>query len=135
LTEPRQRIPVLIDLNVADDVVDVIRQRGHRVTFARDELLPTAPDEEIAKLADDLGAVVLTWDKDFSRLISRTFFGSPPPHRHAGRISFVGCRYEIGRRRLERYIELIELEWALAQRRRDRRLIVTIRPHQCVIEG
>jgi hypothetical protein len=135
LTEPRLRIPVLIDLNVADDVVDVIRQRGHRLVFVRDELRPTAPDEAIADLADRLAAVVLTWDKDFSRLISRTVFGSPATYRHAGRISFVGCRYEIGRRRLERYIELIELEWGLAQRRRDRRLIVTIRPHQCIIEG
>ena len=129
------RIPVLIDLNVPDDVADLFRERGHRVLFVRDRLPSTAPDEDIAELADELAAVVVTWDKDFSRLIARAAIGARQRFRHAGRISFVGCRYAIGRRRLERFIDLIELEWERAQTRHDRRLIIAIGPHRCTVEG
>jgi len=128
-------MPVLIDRTVPEDVAGLFIDRGHRVKFSRTELEPDASDEEIAARADELASVVVTWDKDFSRLIARAAIGIRQPYRHAGRISFVGCRYVIGRRRVERYIEVIELEWARAQERRDKRLIVTIRPHQCVFEG
>ena len=128
-------MPILIDRNVPEDVARLFVDRSHHVQFSRHELEPEAPDEEIARRADVGRAVVVTWDKDFSRLIARAAIGVRQPYRHAGRISFVGCRYVIGRRRLERYIEIIELEWSRAQARRDTRLIVTIRPHQCVFEG
>jgi len=128
-------MPILIDRNVPEDVAGLFIDRGHRVEFSRTFLGPDAPDERIAARADDLAAIVVTWDKGFSRLIARAAIGHRQPYRHAGRISFVDCRYQIGRRRLERYIEVIELEWSRAQERRDQRLIVTIRPHQCVFEG
>lgn len=127
-------MPILVDINVRDDVAEVFCERGHDVVLARNRMDDTAPDEEIVVLADELAAIVVTWDKDFSRLISRRLIGRQR-FRYAGRISFIGCRYEIGRRRLERFIELIEVEWALAQGRRDKRLIVVVRPHQCVVEG
>lgn len=128
-------MPVLIDRNVPENVAGLFIDRGHRVRFSRTELEPDASDEEIAARADELAAVVVTWDKDFSRLNARAAIGDRQRFRYAGRISFVGCRYVVGRRRLERYIDVIEMEWTRAQVRRDKRLIVTIRPHQCVFEG
>lgn len=135
MTATRPRMVVLIDRNVPEDVAALFVERGHRVAYSRTLRGPGAPDEVIATRADDLAAVVVTWDKDFSRLIARAAIGERQRFRFAGRISFINCRYVIGRRRVERYVEVIELEWARAQERRDKRLIVTIRPHQCVFEG
>jgi hypothetical protein len=72
-----------------------------------------------------MGAVVVTWDRDFNRLIQRVPKGGRGAVRKAGRISF-SCNEARGRERLESVIELIEFEYERSQRVGTKRFIVSI---------
>jgi len=117
---------LLIDENVAVAVVDYFRQRGHQVfMLTRDVLARGVPDLAIAASGDEVGAIVVTHDKDFTLLVARVPIGRRQRFRHLGRISLF-CKETRARRRVERLIESIEFEYDLAQRQRDRRLIFEI---------
>jgi hypothetical protein len=122
---------LIIDINVPDRVSEVYLARGHDVVFARDRLGPTVPDPDLAALADEIDGIVITWDKDFSRLIARAALGNRQPYRRAGRISYTGCSYHHAVARTERLMPLIEFEYAHLQQERDKRLILTI--HQSIV--
>lgn len=70
-----------------------------------------------------MGAVVLTIDKDFSRIIERV--GSRRRFNTVGRIS-LRCRESRALARMKDFIEEIESEHERAQGRRDKRLIIEI---------
>jgi hypothetical protein len=95
------------------------------VIQVRDFLDVGVSDESIASRADELMAVVVTWDRDFKRLVGRVPIGERLRFRRLGRISF-DCRPERGRRRAEQLIDYIEFAYEVESRRRDRRLIVEI---------
>lgn len=63
---------LLIDENVPDSVARFLRGRGHDVDLVRDSLGQMTPDDFVAWVADDLHAIVVTMDKDFNGLVSRT---------------------------------------------------------------
>ena len=118
-------IPLLIDENVPESVTDLFRERGHAVQLVRELLLSGSPDPIIAAVADRMGAVVVTWDRDFNRLIQRVPKGGRGAVRRAGRISF-SCNEARGRARLESIIESIEFEYERSQRVGTGRFIVSI---------
>ena len=53
---------LLIDENVPDQVAAIYRARGHEVLLVRDLFPAGTADEVIARRANDLGAVVVTWN-------------------------------------------------------------------------
>ncbi|HEY7031833.1 MAG TPA: DUF5615 family PIN-like protein [Thermomicrobiales bacterium] len=116
---------LIIDENVPDQVADFFRERGHLVIQVRDFLDVGVSDESVASRADELMAVVVTWDRDFKRLVGRVPIGERLRFRRLGRSSF-DCRPERGRRRAEQLIDYIEFAYEVESRRRDRRLIVEI---------
>jgi predicted nuclease of predicted toxin-antitoxin system len=118
-------IPLLIDENVPESVTALFRERGHSVQLVRELLLSGTPDPIIAAVADRMGAVVVTWDRDFNRLIQRVPKGGRGAVRRAGRISF-SCNEARGRARLESIIESIEFEYERSQRAGPGRFIVSI---------
>ena len=118
-------IPLLIDENVPESVTDFFRERGHSVQLVRELLLSGTPDPIIAAVADRMGAVVVTWDRDFNRLIQRVPKGGRGAVRRAGRISF-SCNEARGRARLESVIESIEFEYERSRRVGTKRFIVSI---------
>jgi predicted nuclease of predicted toxin-antitoxin system len=122
---PRPAMVLIIDENVPVQVADFFRERGHLVIQVRDFLDVGVSDESIASRADELMAVVVTWDRDFKRLVGRVPIGERLRFRRLGRISF-DCRPERGRRRAEQLIDYIEFAYEVESRRRDRRLIVEI---------
>ena len=117
---------LLIDENVPDSVAHFFRQRGHDVRLVRDLFPAGTADPIIAKLGDELGAIVVTWNhRDFKKLVARVPKGSGPALRRLGRINF-RCNERSGKRRAEELVEWIEFEHDQVQRRRDKRLIVEI---------
>lgn len=115
----------LIDENVPDSVARFLAARGHEVLYAR-ELLPSGtPDQVIATLGDELECIIVSWDRDFDRLVSRAPTGSRAALRRLGRLTY-RCKAPNGLRRTEQLIELIEFEYAQLQQRRDRRLLIQI---------
>lgn len=117
---------LLIDENVPRSVVDLFAERGHDVILVRDRLLPGTPDPVVAAIGDEMGAIIVTWNrKDFRALASRYSVSSGRSLRNLGRIIF-RCNEAHGRRRLAEFIELIEFEYEQSQSRRDKGLMVEI---------
>ncbi len=120
------RMLLLIDENVPDSVARFFQERGHDVRLVRELFLGGTPDPVIARLGDQMEAIIVTWNhKDFKRLAARVPVGESTRLRHLGRINF-RCNEAHGRRRAEELIDWIEFECAQVQQRRDRRLMMEI---------
>lgn len=115
---------LLIDENVPDSVSEFFRQRGHEVVLVRDLLPNGTPDAVISVVGDNEEAIIVTWDKDFKLLAARVQVAQRRL-RKLGRISF-RCRESRGLARAKECIELLEIAYDAAQRRKDKRLIVEI---------
>jgi predicted nuclease of predicted toxin-antitoxin system len=61
---------ILADENVDKPVVDSLRTRGYSVLYVA-EFSPGLPDPQVLSKSHELGAVLLTADKDFGELIFR----------------------------------------------------------------
>ena len=86
---------------------------------------PDMADDQIARIGNEVIGIVVTWDKDFKRIIERVPIGRRAQFRRLGRIS-LDCRSKSARRRLEALMHFIEFGYADAMASRDRRLIVEI---------
>lgn len=115
---------LLIDENVPNSVAKVFSDRGH-VRFVRDILAAGSPDPVVATIGDRLSAVVVTWDRDFERLVSRMPEGNRTRFRRLGRISF-RCNEVKGRQLLEKWIAMIEFHYEQAVSQPDFRMMVQI---------
>jgi predicted nuclease of predicted toxin-antitoxin system len=116
---------LLIDENVPQSVADFFVERGHDVRFVRDLLAAGSADPVVALIGDRLSAIVVTWDRDFDKLVSRVPSGNQGRFRKLGRITF-SCNEVNGRKRLADWIDHIELHYAKAQSNPDIRMIVQI---------
>lgn len=116
---------LLVDENVPDSVARFLRDRGHEVILVRDTLGQMTPDDFVAWVGDNLGAVVVTIDKDFRQIVQRVPSGGRRKFNSLGRIS-LRCRESRARVRLETFIEDVEREHERLQDQPDRRLIVEI---------
>jgi predicted nuclease of predicted toxin-antitoxin system len=116
---------LLVDENVPESVAEFLASRGHEVRYVRDVLPAGTPDPVIAAVGDRIGAVVVSWDKDFEQLVRRIPVGNKTAFRRLGRISFK-CAYPNGRRLVEKWIEYIEMHYERACADEDIRMIVEI---------
>ena len=99
---------LLIDEMVPTEVAEVFEDGGHEVLYVRDHLGAGTPDPVIAKVGDELDAIVVTWNrKDFKKLVNRYKLGENALQR-LGLICF-NCPEPEGRARLLAHIEVIEL--------------------------
>lgn len=121
----RPRMKLLIDENVPNSVAEFFASRGHTVQFVREVLAGGCPDPVVAKVGDRLSAIVVTWDRDFERLVSRVPAGNRTAFRRLGRISF-RCNETQGKRLLKRWISVIEMHYEQCVTERDFRMIVQI---------
>lgn len=123
------RMPVLIDECVRQSVADVFEERNHQVHYAARELGQQTPDSLVAAAADQGGLILVTvnW-RHFKPLIARRPANNQQQFRYAGLISFEKCKDSRTDGRIRQTIESIEFEYAQAQRRKDKRLIVGIFP-------
>jgi len=125
MAQSSRRMLLLIDENVPRSVAEFLASRGHDVRHVQDLLPAGTPDPVIAAVGDRIGAVVVSWDKDFEKLISRVPAGNKTAFRRLGRISF-RCDYPKGRRLIEKWIEHVEFHYERACRDPDIRMIVQI---------
>ena len=64
-------ITFLIDAQLSRKLAEYLRARGHIATHVYDHLDPQADDREIADLANEMHASVVSKDADFADLASR----------------------------------------------------------------
>lgn len=125
MADNRPRMRLLVDENVPDSVALYFASRGHHVEYVRDILPRRTPDPVIAEIGDRLSAIVVTWDKDFHKLVSRIPAGNRAKFRRLGRISF-RCNEANGLKQLKRWIDHIELHYKNALEQPDFRMIIEI---------
>jgi len=116
---------LLTDENVPDDVGGVFRERGHEVILVREIFAPGTKDPVVAAMGDSLEAIVVSWDRDFKALVPRAPEGTRQLFRKLGRITF-HCDFPKGARRLGVVFDVIDFEYAQAQQRPDKRVLIEI---------
>ena len=79
---------LLIDENVPGSVAEFFASRGHTTDYVRDLLPAGTPDPVIARVGDRMSAIVVTWDRDFEKIVKRVPDGNRTAFRRLGRISF-----------------------------------------------
>ena len=121
----RPHMLLLIDENVPNSVAEFFESRGHDVRDVRDIFPGGTPDPVIATMGDRLSAIVVTWDRDFEKLVSRVPAGNRATFRRLGRISF-RCNETMGVVLLKRWIALLEFHYEQALGQDDFRMLVQI---------
>lgn len=119
------RMLLLIDENVPSSVANFFASRGHEVRYVRDLFPAGTPDPVIAMMGDRLSAIVVTWDRDFEKIVKRIPEGNRATFRRLGRISF-RCNEVQGKLLLERWIENLEFHYEQACAKKDFRMICQI---------
>ena len=83
------------------------------------------PDQVVATVGDMEGAILVSCDHDFDAIAPRILKGMRARFRKLSRISIRCAEYHAARR-LEEAMELIELEYRVAQTRPDKRIFIVI---------
>ena len=117
----------LADECVAESVSTFLEKRGHEVIRAKQRMAEGTPDPIVAKVAEDLSAILLTDDSDFNSIVARRQNGSKIRFRKLSKVQ-IGCKHSRALERVAATISLIEFEYELAQSRLDKRIIITIGP-------
>lgn len=60
----------LVDQNVSVTVAEVLREAGHDATHTRERGLARATDVALLQVATAEGAIIVTFDSDFARLLA-----------------------------------------------------------------
>ena len=121
---------MLVDQMVPDALSRFLREKGHDVDLVREVLTPTAPDLDIARLANQIGAIVITWNvKHFDRFLTRAPRGENIRFRKAGLIG-VKCPEGRALARFEQVLPVIDFEYAHLQGLPDKRMFVTVEQSQ-----
>ena len=114
---------LVTDEMVPDSIGRFLESRHHKVYRVRDHLKEGTPDDGVARFANQVDSIVITWNvRDFRPLLDRKRHARFP---RAGMISFT-CEEADGRDRLAALIEVIEAEFAHLQTRPDKRLFADI---------
>jgi predicted nuclease of predicted toxin-antitoxin system len=116
---------LLFDHNVPDPVAQVFRAHGHTVVFLRDIMAVESPDPVVATVGDMDAAILVSCDHDFDAIAPRILKGMRARFRKLSRLS-IRCPEFHAARRIEEAMELIELEYRLAQSRPDKRMFIVI---------
>lgn len=116
---------LLIDENVPNSVAAYFQSRGHTVIFVRDVAPAGSPDPVVAAIGNDLTAIVVTWDRDFEKIVSRVPEGNRAKFRKLGRIGF-RCNETRGVQLLSKWIDHIEFHYSQSRSSSDFRMIIQI---------
>src|SRR4051794_34429109 len=103
----------MLDENIPFDVADMLVQQGHEATFVRDYVPPGSPDPLVATVAQELNAVLLSFDGDFQVIAPRIPKGHRKRFRKLSRI-WMRCDEPKAASRLKVALDLIVSEYALA---------------------
>ncbi|WP_443018093.1 DUF5615 family PIN-like protein [Sphingomonas sp. 37zxx] len=117
----------LADECVTESVSQFLEERGHEVIRAKQKIPEGTQDPIVAKVAEDLSAILLTDDADFNTVASRRPNGQRRRFRKLSRVH-LACKHSQAIHRIAAAITLIEFEYEIAQERDDKRMIIELKP-------
>jgi hypothetical protein len=121
------RFVLIVDENAPDAIADFFIERGYIAHLVRDRFGAGTPDRVIARAASEMGAVVVTYDRDYRQLAGWTT--KPPNTRYPGMGLIVLSGPEpMGVDLVRRFLPMIEAAWDLVQGSSDPRLLVELSP-------
>lgn len=115
----------ILDENVPRDMADMLIEQGHSAVYIREYVPPGSPDPLVATVAQELNAVLVSFDGDFQNIAPRVPQGQRTRFRTLSRI-WMRCFEPDGAERLQEGLSLVESEFALASQRRDRRMLMWV---------
>jgi predicted nuclease of predicted toxin-antitoxin system len=115
----------ILDENVPMAVADMLIRHGHVAEFIRDYVPPGSPDPLVATISQALNAVLISFDGDFQTIAPRIPHGQRTRFRTLSRI-WMRCNEPDAADRLEQALSLVESEFALAQQRSDKRMLMRV---------
>ena len=115
----------ILDENVPRDMADMLIRHGHSAVYIRDYVPPGSPDPLVATIAQELNAVLISFDGDFQHIAPRVPQGQRSRFRTLSRI-WMRCFEPDGADRLEQALSLVEAEFALAQLKADKRMLMWV---------
>lgn len=66
---PEEPLKFLLDANLPRTLNNFLKNQGYNVKDIRDFLAPDTPDEDISKIAQQEGRILLTRDLDFANIL------------------------------------------------------------------
>ena len=115
----------IFDENVPMDVAEMLERRGHVSEFIRDYVPPGSPDPLVATVAEEINAVLVSFDGDFQHIAPRIPQGQRSRFRRLSRI-WMRCDEPAAADRFEQALALIKSEFELALHRPDSRMLIWI---------
>lgn len=104
-----------------------LEERGHEVIRAKEKVPEGTPDPIVARVAEDLSAILLTDDADFRTIVARRQDAQKRRFRKLSRVH-LACKHSQALNRLAAAVTLVEFEYEVAQARSDKRMIIEIKP-------
>lgn len=104
----------ILDENVPVDVADMLVQHGHEARFIRNYIPPGSPDPLVATVAQEVDAVLISFDGDFQSISPRIPKGQRQRFRKLSRI-WLRCSEPQAARRLLVALSLVMSEYELAK--------------------
>jgi hypothetical protein len=127
-------IRFLIDENAPQSIGRFLESRGHEVLHVGEQFAKRTPDSALVVAAEFAGLVVITFDRDFKRLVTQLPPGTRTRfNRQAGRIS-LRMHEPRALARVEELIDVIEVSYQFALAR-DRRFIMQISESSYTVSG
>lgn len=117
----------LADECVTESACRFLEERGHEVIRAKDKLPEGTQDPIVAKVAEDLSAILISDDSDFETIAARRPNRQKKRFKRLSRVH-LACKHSQAVNRLAAAITLIEFEYEVAQARPDKRMIVEVKP-------
>ncbi|HEX3666072.1 MAG TPA: DUF5615 family PIN-like protein [Rhizomicrobium sp.] len=115
----------LLDHNVPDSVAAALIEFSHTVELVRKILPKDSADPVVATAAENIGAILVSVDKDFRNIAPRIPKGHRARFRKLSRISLDCSEYQAADR-IRKLMRHIELAWEDAQEQPDKRMFFIV---------
>ncbi len=116
---------LILDENVPAGVAEMLTQNGHKAEFIRDYVPPGSPDPLVATVAQELKAILVSFDGDFQKIAPRIPYGQRNRFKKLDRI-WMRCGEPQARRRLGDVLDFVDAEYQIAEQRSGIRMRLCI---------
>jgi hypothetical protein len=124
----------LVDEDMGPSIATPLRRMNHTATLVTEILGEGAPDVDVCKLAEVMGATVVTRNgKDYFKILERHDGAADEDFRKAGCLVLACPTHDVARKRLRQFRAVWELEHQIVTREKDCRALVEITPEELAI--